>query len=168
MVHAMARKLGGALLGPASRERNLALALIVSRVVRPGSKLSTVGWGSDVTLGADLGVADACPGEVYAAMDWLLSRQDDIEAELARRHLSQGGMAMFDLSSSWMEGSDCELAERGTPATARRARRRSSTGARRPVGRPVAIRVFAGNTGDPKAFIEAVEIVRDKFGLSGW
>jgi len=110
-VHAMARQLGfAALLGPAGRERDLALALIVSRVVRPKPKLSTLSWWGDVTLGVDLGVADASPAEVYSAMDWLRARQDAIEAELARRHLCQGGMAMFDLSSSWMEGTCCELA----------------------------------------------------------
>src|SRR6266511_4013798 len=89
---------------------HLAYELLVSRVVRPRSKLSTIGWWDDVTLGADLGVAGASTDEVYQAMDWLVGRQDHIEAELARRHLQAGGIAMFDLSSSWMEGSHCELA----------------------------------------------------------
>src|SRR6266536_503808 len=110
-VHTIARQLGlPDLLGPAGRTRDLAYALIVSRVVRPRSKLSTVGWWDDVTLGSDLGVAGASTDEVYQAMDWLVGRQDHIEAELARRHLQAGGIAMFDLSSSWMEGSHCELA----------------------------------------------------------
>ncbi len=79
-VAAMATKLGlPALVGPACRERDLALALIISRVVRPGSKLSTLTWWSDTTLGTDLGVADASTDEVYAAMDWLQGRQDAIE-----------------------------------------------------------------------------------------
>ena len=88
-VHAMARKLGmPALLGPAGRHRDLALALIVSRVAHPGSKLSTLAWWGDVTLGADLGTADATTDEIYAAMDWLAARQDAIEARLARRQPS--------------------------------------------------------------------------------
>src|SRR6266581_5474080 len=117
-VHAMAAKLGlPALLGPAGWQRDLALALVISRVVKPGSKLSTLTWWGDTTLGADLGVAGATADDIYAAMDWLQSRQDAIEAELARRHLSPAAsparMALFDLSSSWLEGSHCPLAARG-------------------------------------------------------
>jgi hypothetical protein len=167
-VHAMARKLGfPALLGPAGRERDLALALIVSRVVRPKPKLSTLSWWGDVTLGADLGVADASPAEVYAAMDWLRSRQDAIEAELARRHLAEGGMAMFDLSSSWMEGTCCELAARGYSRDGKKGKTQIEYGLLTDAAaRPVAIRVFAGNTADPTTFVEAVEVVRTKFGLT--
>jgi hypothetical protein len=88
-VYAMAAKLGlPGLLGPAGRQRDLALALIISRVVHPGSKLSTLAWWGDVTLGTDLGIEDATTDEAYAAMDWLQSRQDAIEAKLARRHLA--------------------------------------------------------------------------------
>src|SRR6266545_2214866 len=116
-VHAMARELGlPALLGPAGRARDLALALIISRVVKPGSKLSTLTWWADTTLGADLGAAGASTDDIYAAMDWLEGRQDAIEAELA--------------------------------------------------GRPVAVRVFPGNTGDPGAFTTIVDVVREKFGLA--
>jgi hypothetical protein len=114
LAHAMATRLGlPALLGSACRERDLAYALILSRVVSPRSKLSTLAWWNDVSLGADLGVAGASRDEVYAAMDWLQARQDAIEASLSGRHLAEGGMAMFDLSSSWLEGSRCELAARG-------------------------------------------------------
>src|SRR5580693_6114461 len=100
-VHAMARKLGlPALLGPASRHRDLALALVISRVAHPGSKLSTIAWWDDVTLGADLGGAGATTDEAYAAMDWLQSRQELIEGKLARRHLAPAAnprrMALFD------------------------------------------------------------------------
>src|SRR6266536_3015495 len=106
-----------ALLGPAGRERDLALALVVSRVVHPRPKLATLSWWADTTLGVDLGVADASTDEVYAAMDWLLTRQDSIEAKLARRHLTSHTnphrMALFDLSSSWMQGRHCPLAARG-------------------------------------------------------
>jgi hypothetical protein len=106
LVCAGAARLGlPALLGPACRERDLAYALIVSRVLRPTPKLSTLAWWNDVTLGPDLGVAGASRNEVYAAMDWFLGRQDPIETSLAKRHLSEGGRAMFDLSSWWMQGS---------------------------------------------------------------
>jgi hypothetical protein len=87
-VHAAARQLGfPAILGPACPERDLAHALILSRVARPASKLATISWWQDSTLGADLGVAGASTDDAYAAMDWLRGRQDAIEAELARRHL---------------------------------------------------------------------------------
>ena len=167
-VHAMARKLGfPALLGPPGPERDLAYALIVSRVLRPASKLATISWwGGDVTLGADLGVASASTDDVYAAMDWLAARQDGVEKELARRHLENGGIAMFDLSSSWVEGARCELAAYGYSRDGKRGKAQIEYGLLTdPDGRPVAVRVFAGNTGDPKTFPEAVNAVRGSFGL---
>ncbi len=166
-VHAMARKLGfPALLGPPGPERDLAYALIVSRVIRPASKLSTAAWWDDVTLGADLGVAGASTDDIYAAMDWLVSRQDDIERQLARRHLREGGIAMFDLSSSWVEGSHCELAAYGYSRDGKRGKAQIEYGLLTDrQGRPVAVRVFAGNTGDPKTFPEAVDAVRGTFAL---
>jgi hypothetical protein len=167
-VHAQARAVGfPALLGPRCRERDLAFALVISRVARPASKLSTIGWWDDTTLGGDLGVAGASTDEVYAAMDWLLARQDQIEAALAGRHLAQGGMALFDLSSSWVEGSHCELAAFGHSRDGRRGKQQIEYGLLTSSdGCPVAVRVFAGNTGDPKTFTEAVEVVRGKFGIT--
>jgi hypothetical protein len=167
LVHAAASQLGlPGLLGPACRERDLAYALIVSRVVAPKTKLATLAWWDDVTLGPDLGIAGTPRDDVYGAMDWLLERQDGIEAELARRHLHAGGIAMFDLSSSWVEGTHCELAARGYSRDGKKGRAQIEYGLLTdPEGRPVAIRVFAGNTADPAAFIEAVEVVRGKFGL---
>ena len=171
-VHAMAARLGlPALLGPAGRQRDLALALIISRVVRPGSKLSTLTWWNDTTLGADLGVADASTDDLYAAMDWLEDRQDAIEADLARRHLAPAAnpskMALFDLSSSWLEGSQCPLAARGYSRDGKKGKLQIEYGLLTdPDGRPVAVRVFPGNTGDPAAFTEIADVVRDKFGLA--
>jgi hypothetical protein len=171
-VHAMARELGlPALLGPAGRPRDLALALIISRAVRPGSKLSTLTWWDDTTLGADLGVAGASTDDIYAAMDWLEDRQDAIEADLARRHLGSepdpARMALFDLSSSWLEGSHCPLAARGYSRDGRKGKLQIEYGLLTdPAGRPVAVRVFPGNTGDPAAFTEIVTVLRDKFGLA--
>jgi hypothetical protein len=165
---AMARGLGfPALLGPPCRERDLAYALIVSRVARPASKLSTIGWWADVTLGPDLGVAGASTDEVYAAMDWLTARQDNIERQLAARHLAAGAMALFDLSSSWVEGSHCELAAFGYSRDGKKGRAQIEYGLLTdPQGRPVAVRVFPGNTADPAAFTAAVEAVRDTFGIT--
>jgi hypothetical protein len=169
-VHAMAVKLGlPALLGPACRERDLALALIVSRVVAPSSKLSTLTWWADTTLGADLGAAST--DEIYAAMDWLAGRQDQIEKRIAARHLgpeaNPARMALFDLSSSWVEGSHCPLAARGYSRDGKKGRLQIEYGLLTdPAGRPVAVRVFPGNTGDPAAFTEIVQVVRGKFGLA--
>jgi hypothetical protein len=171
-VHAMAVKLGlPALLGPACGERDLALALIISRVVAPASKLSTLTWWDDTTLGADLGAAAASAGRIYAAMDWLGHRQDAIEAKLAARHLAPAAnpsrMALFDLSSSWMEGRHCPLAARGYSRDGKKGKLQIEYGLLTdPSGRPVAVRVFPGNTGDPAAFTAIVDVVRKKFGLA--
>jgi len=171
-AHAMAAKLGlPALLGPPGRQRDLALALIISRVVKPGSKLSTLAWWDDVTVGADLGAAGVSTDDIYAAMDWLAGRQDGIEAELAARHLgpepNPARMALFDLSSSRMEGTRCPLAARGYSRDGKKGRLQIEYGLLTdPDGRPVAVRVFPGNTGDPVAFTEIVKVAREKFGLA--
>ena len=170
-AHAMARKLGlPALLGPAGRERDLALALILSRAVHPGSKLSTIAWWGDVTLGADLGIEHATTDEAYAAMDWLQARQEAIEKKLARRHLAPGAnpsrMALFDLSSSWLEGSHCPLGMRGYSRDGKKGKVQIEYGLLTdPEGRPVAIRVLEGNAGDPAAFTEIAGVVKNAFGL---
>ena len=161
-VTAMAQQLGlPALLGPSCRQRDLVLALIISRVVRPASKLSTLTWWGDTTLGTDLGVTGACTDEVYAAMDWLFDRQDGIEKQLAARHLgaeaNPGRMALFDLTSSWVTGRCCELAARGYSRDGKKGCEQIEYGILTdPAGRPVAVRVFKGNTADPAAFTEIV------------
>ena len=171
-VHAMAGRLGfPALLGPPGPQRDLAYALVISRVIRPASKLSTAGWWDDVTLGPDLGVAGAATDDIYAAMDWLGGRQDAIEAELARRHLgpepNPSRMALFDLSSSWLEGTHCPLAARGYSRDGKKGNLQIEYGLLTdPEGRPVAVRVFPGNTGDPAAFTAIADVVRKKFGLA--
>jgi hypothetical protein len=171
-VHAMAAKAGlPALLGPAGRQRDLILALIISRVIQPGSKLSTLTWWADTTLGADLGVAEASTDDIYAAMDWLEHRQDAIEAKLAARHLAPEAnparMALFDLSSSWLEGTRCPLAARGYSRDGKKGKLQIEYGLLTdPAGRPVAVRVFPGNTGDPAAFTAIADVMRNKFGLA--
>jgi hypothetical protein len=171
-VHAMARELGlPALLGPTGPQRDLVLALVISRVVAPASKLSTLTWWADTTLGADLGTGDASTGDIYAAMDWLAARQDAIEADLARRHLAPAAnparMALFDLSSSWLEGRHCPLAARGYSRDGKKGKLQIEYGLLTdPEGRPVAVRVFPGSTADPAAFTEIVQVVREKFRLA--
>jgi Transposase DDE domain len=168
-AHVMAGTLGlRALLGPACRERDIAYALIVSRAVRPESKLSTARWWGegDTTLGTDLGVADASTDEIYQAMDWLTVRQRQIERQLAARHLRPGGIAMFDLSSSWVEGNCCELAAFGHSRDGKHGRKQIEYGLLTdPAGRPVAVEVFPGNTADPVSFKTAITRVRGDFGI---
>jgi Transposase DDE domain len=170
-VHAQAKALGlPALLGPAGRERDIALALIIARVCRPGSKLATTRWWADTTLAADLGVADASTDEVYAAMDWLAGRQDAIESKLVRTHLAgpdnPDRLALFDLSSSWMTGRCCPLAARGYSRDGKKGLPQIEYGLLTdPAGRPVAVRVFPGNTADPTAFTAIVQTVKDTFKL---
>jgi hypothetical protein len=168
-AHVMAESLGlRSLLGAPCRDREIAYALILSRMVRPKSKLSTVRWwaGGDTTLASDLGVADAGTDDVYAAMDWLLARKRKIENKLARRHLGEGDIAMYDLSSSWMEGTQCELAAFGHSRDGKRGRMQIEYGLLTdPDGRPVAIDVFKGNTGDPDACKEVISKIRRQFRL---
>lgn len=171
-VAAMARKLElAALLGPACRNRDIVVALIVSRVVRPKSKLSTLSWWPNTTLGVDLGVTGASTDEIYAAMDWLTGRQDRIEKKLAAKHLAESvnpdRMALFDLSSSWVTGRCCELAARGYSRDGKKGCEQIEYGVLTdPDGRPVAVRVFAGNTGDPTAFTQIVQVITDKLGIA--
>jgi len=158
------------LLGPACRERDIAYALVLARMVRPASKLATIAWWSDTTLLVDFALEEVSTDEVYGAMDWLLSRQDAIERALAKRHLSvehnPTGRAYFDLSSSWMEGRMCPLSAFGHSRDGKRGKAQIEYGLLAdPTGCPVAIRVFPGNTGDPSAFVEIVKVVRERFGL---
>jgi hypothetical protein len=171
-VAAMARQLGfPAVLGPACRSRDLVVGLIISRVIRPASKLCTLSRWSDTTLGGDLGVAGASTDEVYAAMDWLRGRQDAIEKKLAAKHLgpeaNPSRMAMFDLTSSWVTGRCCELAAYGYSRDGKKGLPQINYGLLTdPAGRPVAVRVLPGNTADPAAFTGIVEVIRDTFGLT--
>jgi Transposase DDE domain len=170
-VSAMAHRLGfPALLGPAGRSRDLVLALIISRVIRPASKLSTLSRWGDCTLGVDLNVAGASTDEIYAAMDWLAGRQDAIERKLAAKHLAPevnpSRMALFDLTSSWVTGRHCELAAHGYSRDGKKGCEQIEYGVLTdPEGRPVAVRVVPGDTADPDAFTEILGEIPATFGI---
>jgi hypothetical protein len=170
-VSVMAKTLGlRELLGPPCKERDIAYALILARVVHPRPKLATTKWWGDTTLVADLDLSLVSTDEVYAAMDWLGQRQGAIETTLAKRHLSAEAnpsrLAYFDLSSSWVEGTKNELAARGYSRDKKRGMAQIEYGLLTDkVGRPVAIEVFSGNTADPTAFISMVETIRTRFAL---
>ena len=162
------RRLGFARLLAAkpSRERALVMALVVARILGPGSKLSTQRWWHVTTLPECLDVADATEDDLYAAMDWLLARQGAIEKKLAARHLREGGFALCDLTSSYFEGTHCALAARGHNRDGKRDKLQVNYGllADR-AGRPVAVSVFAGNTNDPKTLLPQVDQLRERFGV---
>src|SRR6266571_6066244 len=148
-----ARKLGlERLLGrERSRERDLCLALVCQRLLRPGSKLSATRQFELSTLGEELAVADVGEAELLAAMDWLLPRQERIEQGLARRYLSEGGFVLYDLSASYLEGRKCSLAALGYPRDGKRGKLQVNYGLTcSPEGRPVAVEVFDGAVHDDK------------------
>src|SRR5215212_5248595 len=171
-VHAvltMIRKLGleELIASEPSRRRDLVTAMIVERLLFPSSKLANTRHWRDTTLAEELGVTEATEDELYAAMDWLLDRQKAIEKKLAQRHLSDGAMVLYDVTSSYYEGKTCPLACYGHD-------RDGKTGC--PIivygtltdtdGRPVAVRVYPGNTGDPKTVPDQVEALTLRFGLA--
>jgi DDE family transposase len=148
------------------READMVMAMIVARIVAPHTKLATTRWWHSRTLADDLGVADADEDDLYGAMDWLLARQDAIERKLAARHLTSGGLALYDLTSSYFEGSHCPLAARGYSRDGRKGKLQVNWGLladRR--GCPVAVSVFEGNTADPATLLPQADRLRQQFGL---
>ena len=150
-----------------SRERDLVVAMVAGRIIAPeASKLGMTRAWADTTLADDLGVADAHEDELYAAMDWLVERQGAIEKRLAKRHLKSGGLVLFDLTSSWFEGTKCPLAKLGYSRDGRPGTLQVNYGVLTDGrGCPVSVSVFDGNTGDPKTFVPQVEKVRGEFGI---
>src|SRR5450756_2438057 len=133
------------------------LALICARVLRPASKLESGRYLSDTSLGQDLAVSAGDPDALYGALDWLRERQDTIESTLARRHLTPGGLVLFDLSSSYLTGRHCPLAARGYSRDGRRGTLQITYGLiTTSAGCPVAVEVFPGNFSDPAAFSAAL------------
>jgi transposase len=150
-----------------SRERDLVLAMVASRIVQPDTKLATSRRWHCSTLAEDFGVTDATEDDLYAAMDWLLARQDAIEQKLASRHLREGALVLYDLSSSYFEGSTCPLAKRGYSRDGRPGTLQVNYGLLTDArGCPVAVSVFEGNTSDSLTFVPAVQRVRERFALA--
>jgi transposase len=168
-----ARKIGlDRILGPdGNRCRDLVLALLVGRILDPVSKLAAARTLSPASasssLGEALGLGDVDDGELYAALDWLLARQAAIEAALAKRHLQNGTLVLYDVSSSYMEGRCCPLAKRGYSRDGKKGTLQIVYGLLcAPDGCPVAIEVFDGNTGDPTTLAPQIDKLKQRFGLS--
>jgi hypothetical protein len=148
------------------RERELVLAMIVSRVLEPASKLATTRHWHNTTLAASLGVEDADEDELYAALDWLLKCQPKVERQLAERHLSEGGLVLYDLTSTGVEGRCCPLARIGHSRDGKRGQLQVEFGLLTDrEGCPVAAEVFEGNTGDPATVASQVAKLKEQFGI---
>ncbi len=149
-----------------SRQRNLLLALVIQRLLRPASKLATTRLWHTTTLASELSLQDADEDDLYGAMDWLLQRQNRIEKKLARRHLAEGDHVLYDLSSSYYEGHTCSLMRFGHSRDGKRGRPIVVYGVMADAaGCPVAVQAYPGNTGDPVTVPDQVEKLRQRFGL---
>jgi hypothetical protein len=167
VLRAMRRLDFAALLGARPcREADLVMAMVAARIVAPHTKLATTRWWHTSTLADELDVGDADEDDLYRAMDWLLERQDGIERKLAARHLKSGGLALYDLTSSYLEGHCCPLAARGHNRDGKRGKLQVNWGLlsdRR--GCPVAVSVFDGDTADSTTFLPQADKLRQQFGL---
>lgn len=150
-----------------SPERDRVIAMIVSRILCPQSKLALTRDWENTTLGESLGVGDASDDDLYEAMDWLIEHQEGIEARLAARHLQTGGRVLYDLSSSYFEGKQCPLAERGYSRDQKKGKLQVNYGLLTDDrGCPVSISVFSGNTSDSQTLMPQVEQLQGKFNLA--
>lgn len=154
-----------------SRPRDLVIAMIVARILEPASKLATArGLHADTlhhSLGEVLQLDSADETELYQAMDWLLPRQARLEQQLAQRHLSHGGLVLYDLTSTYFEGRHCPLAKLGHSRDDKSGKLQIVFGLlTNAAGCPVAVEVFEGNTGDPRTVAQQVQKLREGFGLS--
>ncbi len=149
-----------------SRERDLVVAMVCQQALRPGSKLAAVRALSQSTLGSELGVEGASEDDLYEAMDWLLERQERIEDRLARRHLSDGELVLYDVSSSYFEGRTCPLAKLGYSRDRKRGTPQIIYGllCDRP-GRPIAVEVYSGELHDDKTLPAQIDKLKTRFGL---
>ena len=148
------------------RERDLVVAMIAQRLIDPCSKLATTRQWHTTTLAEELGVAEATENDLYEAMDWLSDRQERIEKKLAARHLVEGGLVLYDVSSSFYEGRTCPLAQFGHDRDGKKGLPIIVYGVMtNGEGCPVAVSVYAGNTGDPTTVGDQIEKLRERFGL---
>lgn len=153
-----------------SRERALAVAMIVGRIVEPASKLATARALSKQTLTSSLsecvGLEDVNENDLYGALDWLRSRQPSIEKNLAKRHLQQGSLVLYDVTSTWLEGRSCPLGKRGYSRDRKKDKVQVVFGLLcEREGRPIGVEVFEGNTGDPRTLASQIRKVREHFEL---
>jgi hypothetical protein len=153
-----------------SLERTLVVAMVVMRVIRPGSKLATArrihSESACCSVGIELGIESVSEGDLYRAMDWLLERQGRIEAKLSQKHLRDGTLVLYDVSSSYYTGTHCRLAKFGHNRDGQNGFPQIVYGLLcNAEGCPVATEVFEGNTGDPKTLSKQIEKIRDRFGL---
>ena len=149
-----------------SRERDLVLAMVTARILEPTSKLATTRWWHTTTLPDAFGVTDADEDDLYAALDWLITHQAHIEKKLAARHLTRGGFVLYDLSSSYFEGTTSPLAARGYNRDGKTGKLQVNYGLLTdPRGCPVAVSVFEGNTGDPTTLLPQVEKLQKTFAI---
>ena len=147
-------------------ERDLVCAMVASRIICPATKLATTRLWHTSTLAAEFGVADASEDDLYAAMDWLLAGQDRIQKKLAARHLKEDSLVLYDLSSSYFEGSHCPLAKLGYSRDRKRGTLQVNYGLLTDDrGCPVAVSVHAGNTSDSTTFMPEVTRLREQFGI---
>jgi len=162
------RKLGldSLIASKPSRERDLVVAMIAERLIAPSSKLATTRVWNDSTLAEELSVGDADVEELYQALDWLLARQHRIEAKLAARHLKDGALVLYDTTTSYYEGRSCSLARFGHDRDGKKLPVILYGLLTDQVGRPVALEVYPGNTGDPTTVGDQVEKLRERFSLS--
>ena len=148
------------------RQRELVEAMIAARILAPHTKLATTRWWHASTLAEDYGVADADENELYGAMDWLLARQDTIQKKLAARHLTEGGLVLYDLSSSYFEGTCCPLAKLGYSRDGKRGLLQVNYGLLTDArGCPVAVSVHEGNVADSQSLMPEVKRLREAFGI---
>jgi hypothetical protein len=168
-IAAAMQRLGFAALiaAKSGRERDLVLAMVAARILAPSPKLATTRWWHTTTLAEDFGVAEASEDALYAAMDWLLPRQEKIQQKLAARHLRAGGLVLYDLSSSYFEGSTCPLAKRGYSRDGKPGTLQVNYGLLTDArGCPVAVSVHEGNTADSQTFMPEVQRLRQSFGIA--
>jgi transposase len=158
--------LAGLIAPKPCRERDLVLAMVAARILSPHTKLATTRWWHTTTLAEDLGVIDANENDLYAAMDWLLQRQNTIQKKLASRHLSPGGLVLYDLSSSYFEGSCCPLARLGHNRDGKSGLLQVNYGLLTDArGCPVAVSVHEGNVTDSLTLMPTVQQLREDFGV---
>lgn len=149
-----------------SKERDCILALIAARILNPSSKLAVTRWWKTTTLTENYQLEDINEDDLYAALDWLCSRQEGIQEKLAKRHLAEGRLGLYDLSSSYVEGNCCPLAQFGYNRDKKKGKRQINYGLlANQEGCPVAIEVYSGETKDSKTFADQVEKVQKKFGI---